>query len=311
MPDRARPHALGLLQALSAVGNVAAALIEMGLSTIERSGGLSGSLDKWRLMFLIGALPALLALLVRWKLKEPEQWQRMKAESKGTSRAVGSYAAIFRDPRWRHNALVGLLLACTGVIALWGIVFFVFDLVGSVMEKELAAQGLTGNDLKGAVGQWKGTASLMLNIGAFSGMLAFTSFTQRTNRRTAFAVAFVGAGITTALTFWLLRDPWHIFVLVPLMGFFMLGIFGGYAIYFPELFPTSLRSTGTSFCYNVGRFLAASGPWTIALLSSDRVFGNTDEPLRYAGLTMCSVFIVGLIALPFAPETKGKPLPED
>ncbi len=311
MPDRARPHALGLLQALSAVGNVAAALIEMGLSTIERSGGLSGSLDKWRLMFLVGALPALLALLVRWKLKEPEQWQRMKAESKGTSRAVGSYAAIFRDPRWRHNALVGLVLACTGVIALWGIVFFVFDLVGSVMAKELAAQGLTGDDLKGAVGQWKGTASLMLNIGAFTGMLAFTSFTQRTNRRTAFAVAFVGAGITTALTFWLLRDPWHIFVLVPLMGFFMLGIFGGYAIYFPELFPTSLRSTGTSFCYNVGRFLAASGPWTIALLSSDRFFGQTDEPLRYAGLTMCSVFIVGLIALPFAPETKGKPLPED
>jgi len=310
MPDRARPHTLGLLQALSAVGNVAAALVEMGLSTIERTGGLSGSLEKWRLMFLVGAIPALLALIVRWKLKEPERWQRMKEESTGRTSQVGSYAALLSDPRWRKNALIGLVMACTGVIALWGIVFFVFDLVGSVMRKELEAQGLTGGDLNGAVGQWKGTASLMLNIGAFSGMLAFTSFTQRTNRRTAFAVAFVGAAITTALTFWLLRDPWHVYVLVPLMGFFMLGIFGGYAIYFPELFPTSLRSTGTSFCYNVGRFLAASGPWTIGLLSS-RVFGDTDEPLRYAGLTMCSVFVVGLLALPFAPETKGQPLPED
>jgi MFS family permease len=310
MPDRARPHALGLLQALSAVGNVAAALIEMGLSTIERSGGLEGSLDKWRLMFLVGSLPALLALLVRWKLKEPERWQKMKSQSAATSRAVGSYAALLSDPRWRKNALIGLVMACTGVIALWGIVFFVFDLVDSVMRKELIAEGLTGDDLNGAVGQWKGTASLMLNVGAFSGMLAFTSFTQRTNRRTAFAVAFVGAMVTTALTFWLLRDPWHIYVLVPLMGFFMLGIFGGYAIYFPELFPTSLRSTGTSFCYNVGRFLAASGPWTIGLLSS-RVFGDTDEPLRYAGLAMCSVFVIGLFALPFAPETKGHPLPED
>ncbi len=310
MPDRARPHALGLLQALSAVGNVAAALIEMGLSTIERNGGLEGTLDKWRLMFLVGALPALLALLVRWKLKEPERWQKMKSESKGSSRPIGSYAALLSDPRWRKNALIGLVLACTGVIALWGIVFFVFDLVDSVMRKELIAEGLTGDDLNGAVGQWKGTASLMLNVGAFSGMLAFTSFTQRTNRRTAFAVAFVGAMVTTALTFWLLRDPWHIYVLVPLMGFFMLGIFGGYAIYFPELFPTSLRSTGTSFCYNVGRFLAASGPWTIGLLSS-RVFGDTDEPLRYAGLAMCSVFVIGLFALPFAPETKGHPLPED
>jgi MFS family permease len=310
MPDRARPHALGLLQALSAVGNVAAALIEMGLSTIERNGGLEGTLDKWRLMFLVGALPALLALLVRWKLKEPERWQKMKSQSTATSRAVGSYEALLSDPRWRKNALIGLVMACTGVIALWGIVFFVFDLVDSVMRKELIAEGLTGDDLNGAVGQWKGTASLMLNVGAFSGMLAFTSFTQRTNRRTAFAVAFVGAMVTTALTFWLLRDPWHIYVLVPLMGFFMLGIFGGYAIYFPELFPTSLRSTGTSFCYNVGRFLAASGPWTIGLLSS-RVFGDTDEPLRYAGLAMCSVFVIGLFALPFAPETKGHPLPED
>ena len=90
---------------------------------------------------------------------------------------------------------------------------------------------------------------------------------------------------------------------------FMLGIFGGYAIYFPELFPTALRSTGTSFCYNVGRFLAASGPWTIGLLSS-QVFGSTEEPLRYAGLAMCSVFLIGLVILPFAPETKGQPLPE-
>ena len=220
-----------------------------------------------------------------------------------------SRSGLRRDARWRRHALVGLVMACTGVIALWGIVFFVFDLVGSVMTKQLAAQGLSGADLRGAVGQWKGTTSLMLNIGAFSGMLAFTSFTQWTNRRSAFAVAFVGAMITTALTFWLLQDPWHVFVLVPLMGFFMLGIFGGYAIYFPELFPTALRSTGTSFCYNVGRFLAASGPWTIGLLSS-RVFGSTEEPLRYAGLAMCSVFLIGLVILPFAPETKGKPLPE-
>jgi MFS family permease len=309
MPDRVRPYALGLLQALSAVGNVAAALIEMGLSTMERTGGLVGSLEKWRLMFLVGAIPAFLALIVRWKLKEPERWQEMKSRATDRQTEVGSYAALFRDARWRRHALVGLVMACTGVIALWGIVFFVFDLVGSVMTKQLAAQGLSGADLRGAVGQWKGTTSLMLNIGAFSGMLAFTSFTQWTNRRSAFAVAFVGAMITTALTFWLLRDPWHVFVLVPLMGFFMLGIFGGYAIYFPELFPTALRSTGTSFCYNVGRFLAASGPWTIGLLSS-RVFGSTEEPLRYAGLAMCSVFLIGLVILPFAPETKGKPLPE-
>jgi MFS-type transporter involved in bile tolerance (Atg22 family) len=88
-----------------------------------------------------------------------------------------------------------------------------------------------------------------------------------------------------------------------------LSLFAGYAIYFPELFPTHLRSTGTSFCYNVGRFVAAVGPWLLAQLTS-RVYAHTDEPLRYAGLTMCSIFIIGLLVLPFAPETKDQPLPE-
>lgn len=309
MPDRARPYALGLLQALSAVGNVSAALIEMGLSSWERSGAMPEAWAKWRIMFLIGALPALLALVIRWRLKEPERWQRVK-DSGQLSKNAGSYRALFSDPRWRHNALVGLVLACAGVIGLWGIVFFSFDLVGSVMGKKLAAEGYSGAELAGRVGQWKGKTSLMLNLGAFFGMLAFTKFTQMTSRRLAFAVGFIGAMISTAGVFWVLREPWHIYVLVPIMGFFMLGIFGGYAIYFPELFPTALRSTGTSFCYNVGRFIAASGPWTLGLLSS-RVFHESEEPLRHAGLSMCAIFIVGLLVLPFAPETKGQPLPED
>lgn len=309
MPERARPHALGLLQALSAVGNVSAAFVEIGLSSLEQSGEIPGGLSKWRMMFLIGTLPALLALVVRWKLKEPEKWQEMKAAGSSSGTQAGSYRALLTHPVWKKNALVGLALACAGVIALWGIVFFVFDLVGSVMEKKLAAEGLEGTDLSGAVGKWKGKTSLMLNIGAFLGMMAFTRFTQMTSRRLAFAVSFIGAAVSTSVTFLLLNDPWHIYVLVPIMGFFMLGIFGGYAIYFPELFPTALRSTGTSFCYNVGRFIAAAGPWTIGYLSSG-VFADTPEPLRYSGIAMCSVFLLGLLVLPFAPETKGKPLPE-
>ena len=76
-------------------------------------------------------------------------------------------------------------------------------------------------------------------------------------------------------------------------------------IYFPELYPTRLRSTGTSFCYNIGRYVAAMGPITLGLLSS-KVFINYPEPMRYAGATMCTIFLVGLLALPFAPETKDQ-----
>jgi hypothetical protein len=99
--------------------------------------------------------------------------------------------------------------------------------------------------------------------------------------------------------------------MLPLMGFFQLALFGGYAIYFPELFPTRLRSTGTSFCYNVGRLISATGPLMLGYLTST-VFVHHPYPLpyRYAGVTMCAVFALGLIVLPFLPETKGKPLPE-
>jgi len=95
------------------------------------------------------------------------------------------------------------------------------------------------------------------------------------------------------------------------MGGAQLAVFAGFAIYLPELFPSSLRSTGTSFCYNLGRFAAAAGSLFSATLAT-KVFGQFGSPLmeRYSAMTMCAIFLVGICTLPFAPETKGQPLPE-
>jgi MFS family permease len=314
MPVRARPYALGLLQALSVVGNVMAAMISMTLGQLEKGGVLEDlvvfgtQLGAWRLMFVIGIFPALLVLVIRRRLKEPEKWEK-SVHTDVLAKKAGSYAELFGDPRWRKNALVGLTLASSGIIGLWGIGFFFPDLIDTVFRNALADSGKTPVEITGEVTWWKGIASLMVNGGAFFGIYGFALLTQRIGRRPAFLMAFIAAMGSTLLVYSQLREPSDVYWMLPLMGFCQLALFGGYAIYFPELFPTHLRSTGTSFCYSVARIVAAIGPAALGQLRS-RVFADFDEPIRPAAMVMCSIFLVGMLALPFAPETKDKPLPE-
>ncbi|MFO0813369.1 MAG: MFS transporter [Gemmatales bacterium] len=314
MPDRARPYTLGLLQAFSAVGNCTAALVYMGLGMLEMNGSLKDisilgiPLTGWRLAFLFGTIPAAVALLVRRKLKEPQRWAETSAQKRG------SYRELFGTPRWRYNALIGLGIGFAAVVGLWGIGFFGVQLAMGVITENLKAEGLQGLELSGKVKIWGGLYSFFLNLGAAFGMILFGYLAQRLSRRMAFFLAFTVAMITTAATFWSYNHSSQTFWLTPLMGFCLLSVFAVLAIYFPELFPTRLRSTGTSFCYNVGRFVAASGPYVFGILVSS-VFSESHgytriEGLRYAGVVMCSVFLIGIAMLPFAPETKGKPLPE-
>ena len=305
MPERARPYCLSVLQALSAIGNISAALINMAMGSLVERGIVD---SVWRPMFVIGAVPALLALVIRWRLKEPERWEQA-SHTGAVARKLGSYRELFGNPVWRKHALVGLGLAFSGIVGLWAIGFFTFDLVGNVLRERFIAEGMTGPQVTGAVTFWKGIASMMMNLGGALGMYGFAILAQRMGRKPTFAVCFLAAMISTASVFYFLEEYHQIFWMIPIMGFCLLSLFAGYAIYFPELFPTHLRSTGTSFCYNVGRFVAAAGPALLGLLTGV-VYADTDAPLRYAGLTMCAIFLLGLLVLPFAPETKGKPLPE-
>jgi MFS family permease len=310
MPDRARPYCLALLQALSAVGNISAALVGMWMASLVEREVIQ---SVWRPMFVIGAVPAVLALIVRWRLKEPERWQQAAHED-AVARKLGSYRELFNHPLWRLNALIGLALAFSGIVGLWGIAFFTFDLVANVLRDQFSAQGLSGKSLDGAVAHWKSVASMMMNVGGAFGMYGFAVLAQRMGRKPTFAICFIAALISTAGVFYFFNEFHQIFWMVPIMGFCILSLFAGYAVYFPELFPTHLRSTGTSFCYNVGRFVAAAGPFLlgtlIAFYAERTGTANTAAPLRYAGLTMCGIFLLGLLVLPFAPETKDKPLPE-
>ena len=310
MPDRARPYCLSVLQALSAVGNISAALVGMSMGKLIEANLVE---SVWRPMFVIGAVPAVLALVVRWRLREPERWQQAAHEG-DVARKLGSYRELFGNPRWRHNALVGLALAFSGIVGLWGVGFFTFDLIANVLRDRFVAEGMPDDRVVAEVAKWKGLASITMNLGGALGMYGFAILAQRMGRKPTFAVCFVAALVSTAGVFYFLEEFHQIFWMVPLMGFCMLSLFAGYAIYFPELFPTHLRSTGTSFCYNVGRFVAAAGPFLLGTLISFYAgiadTADSAAPLRYAGLTMCGIFVLGLVVLPFAPETKDQPLPE-
>jgi MFS family permease len=312
MPERARTPALGMLQALSAVGNIAAALFGIALAFLGRAGTIEGA-QSWRYMFVIGTLPALLVLIIMRRLQEPERWKALAGEKTIRERFRAYGSELFSEGRWTRNAVVGLLLASSGIIGLWAIGFFSIDFIREIIRPRLQAEGLSKADVTFYEDVWASVTSVLLNVGAFFGIYAFSRATARLGRRPAFAIAFLLALGSTALVFWGLNSFGEIFWMIPLMGFCQLALFGGYAIYFPELFPTRLRSTGISFCYNGARFVAATGPFVQGHLRDyfrGLAKGDVVEGFRMAGLAMCSIFIVGLLVLPFAPETRGQPLPE-
>jgi len=312
MPERARTSALGMLQALSAVGNITAALFGIALAFMGKAGVIKAE-ESWRYMFIIGTVPALLVLVIMRRLKEPERWQALAGKSTVGERLRAYTGELFSDPRWSRHAVVGLLLASSGIIGLWAIGFFSIDLVREIIRPRLVAEGLSPGDVTFWEDIWASLTSVGLNVGAFFGIYAFSKGTARIGRRPMFAIAFVLALGSTALVFGLVNSFTEIFWMIPLMGFCQLALFGGYAIYFPELFPTRLRSTGISFCYNGARFVAATGPLVQGHLRDyfrDLAGGDVVQGFRTAGLAMCSIFLVGLFVLPFAPETKGQPLPE-
>jgi MFS family permease len=313
-PDSLRANALGNLQALSAVGNIMAGLISMFLGKLEGAGTIPTG-TSWKYMFIIGSLPAFLCVFLAVRLKEPEKWVKAREAGRLTGVQFGSYVSLFGEARWRKPAILGMILCVSGVVGLWGIGFFAPELVGAVLEKSLLAKGVGVKEIASDKTFWIGANSIIQNVGAFFGMLTLSKLAQRFGRRKAFVFGFAAALVVTVgyFTFFNgIKDMW----MSAVMGFCQLGLFAGFAIYLPELFPTRLRSTGTSFCYNVGRFIAASGPFTMGKLQVSLANGATSpdaklQAFRTACCWMSLVFLVGIVAITFLPETKGRPMPED
>lgn len=301
VPGRFRALALGSLQALSATGNIIGSL----LSTVIQPGkadflyGLAG----WRVIFFVGVMPALLVVPIIFVLREPERWKEAKRRVRSgedPSQHVGSIPDLFRHPVWRRNLLVGVCLGLAGMAGLWGIGFFSPELISTALEGEPQQ----------VVDRVRGFATAGQDVGAFFGMMTFTFVAAFVGRKPAFFGAFLLCLATTMFVFNFLRSATDAYWMLPLMGFAQLSVFGGYSIYFPELFPTRLRGTGVGFCYNTVRYLAAAFPPMLMYLNAELVARGVEDPFRKAATALSFIFVLGLFALIWAPETKDKPLPE-
>ena len=284
-PEDKRAKAAGILQSAWGVGFFLAAGFNLALS---HSG--------WRLLFLVGVLPALVAVLVRLLVKESDQW--VKARSTVPADRFGLRAMVRQifAPPLRRGTVVGSGLAFVAVFGLWGATNWTPTFVRSLTD----LQGVSPSRVTQSVS----IAIMTLNVGAILGYLSFGPLADRYGRKPVFAVMCLGSLVMLPVTFLGARTYVEILIVLPLLGFFSNGIFSGFPIYLPELFPTALRATGAGFCFNAGRAVAAFGPLLMGHLVS--IVGN----IGYAASAIALVYLVGLVILTFAPETKGKPLPD-
>jgi MFS family permease len=145
-----------------------------------------------------------------------------------------------------------------------------------------------------------------VTTGGGLGLLSFAPLSQRVGRRPAFLLFHLFGFLLVGLLFLLSHSLYALLPLLPVFGFFTLGMHAGYAIYFPELYPTRLRSTGAGFCFNVARVLAAPVLLIFGWLQGDPLKLTRPEAI----LTLGSLFLVGAVLVLFAPETRGQPLPD-
>jgi MFS family permease len=384
MPARSRPVTSSIFHASSVFGTllaVGAIWLLVNYVPLDRWG-----VDAWRAAFVLGILPALLTLWIRWKLREPKSWTAAKdrAES-GDGQPTGRVRELF-SPAYLRNTAIGVTLATIGLVTFWGgHIYGKNALLRSEQNKALAAEKFVTiipskkdapsdwetfvqhqidflnskitlikdakisddgsrkmleraearlNGVKSGDNQVQSKAiqktydwmkrdvferhkstiknaemtSMALNtVGAGLGLVLFGSISTRLGRKGAFVLYHAMAFVMMLVMFkWLLPNNASETVLkicLPVFGFFTVGMHAGYAVYFPELYPTRLRGTGAGFCFNMGRLGTAAAFFG---------FGAMASPLsqEVKAMWLAPLFLLGVVVVLFARETRGEDLPE-
>jgi len=178
----------------------------------------------------------------------------------------------------------------------------------TVAGQDLARTFLTNHGVPSAIAEERAKFAygIVQATGGGVGLLCFGPLSARWGRRRAFILFHLGALAIVPATCYLPTEYWQLLALLPVYGFMTLGMHAGYAVYFPELFPTRLRATGAGFCFNGGRLVAAA-----VLLFSGWLKSLPGLDMPSAVTLLSGLFPLGVLIVLFLPETRNQPLPED
>jgi MFS family permease len=300
-PDHARGKGGGLLQCGAGIGG----LLASGVWLLIGSTGPNA----WRWMYLIGVLPALVVLWIRRNIPESARWEeanerrreaRAQKESgavlEGVDAALTRFTAVdlFTDRSVRRPLILGFVMMLSLTFAYWGVGTFIPTFVGGVASKA----GLSAP-------YYSGLAGFLTSICGIAGFVSLGFLADRIGRKPTTMLWYLMCLVLTPLVYlWgQSQDIAVVLFLVGVFGFFTLGIWAWAPVWLPELYPTRMRGTAVAFVFNAPRFISCLGPLVAGTLIV--ALGGYGWAATYVGL----FFALGIVAAPFLPETKGKPLP--
>jgi len=275
-PSRHRATAVAAMQTGWSAGSLLAALFAFTL--LPRLG--------WQGLFATAAMPALAVMLyTTFFVTESPLWLRQRLEG-GASGNGSSWTQVFA-PAHRRTTVLGLLVSACGMYGFWILTTFLPSYLDATLNVGMARSA---------------TFLVWLGVGGITGYLSFGLLADRFGRRRTFLGFFLGMALMVPLYTWLV-SRWGVTFLAPAtfaLGYFT-GYFSGYGAWFAELFPTSLRSTASGFCFNGGRAVAAVGPIVVARLVPLVGF-NLAIGTAAVGYALAALVVLGL------RETRGQEL---
>ncbi|HEY0428095.1 MAG TPA: MFS transporter [Pyrinomonadaceae bacterium] len=295
VPEKRRVEAGALLYTSAPMGLFLATFVTFQITGVY----FNDPAVSWRYVFLCGLIPAAVAFVVRLFVKEPERWKKVAGEQ------TAKIAELF-SPQYLRLTISGFCMAVTALIMWWSCNAFIPVVAKGLAQQNSQMLGLDAATTEATGQQWVKLATNCFNLGGLIGTLLTIPASKLLGRKKMFFIYYLLSAAAIMAAFKLNLEPHQRLYMYFPIGLTVFGVFGSFTYYLPELFPTRLRGTGAGFTYNVGRLIAAAGPFLVGSIAARgaNALDSAMSVLFWVGF----VPVIGLLTLPFVIETKDRTL---